>query len=77
MMERSIQAQFLIPIAVSLAFGVLFALLVTLFFVPALYGIGADIKRFFVYLITGKPQPSFNALLDEDELKNLAPVPAE
>jgi len=77
MMERSIQAQFLIPIAVSLAFGVLFALLVTLFFVPALYGIGADIKRFFVYLVTGKPQPSFNALLDEDELKNLAPVPAE
>jgi multidrug efflux pump subunit AcrB len=77
MMERSIQAQFLIPIAVGLAFGVLFALLVTLFFVPALYGIGADIKRFFGYLITGTPRPGFNALLDEDQLKDLAPVPAE
>jgi len=77
MMERSIQAQFLIPIAVGLAFGVIFALLVTLFFVPALYGIGADIKRFFGYLISGKPRPGFNALLDEDDLKDLAPVPAE
>ncbi|MEH6412067.1 MAG: efflux RND transporter permease subunit, partial [Hyphomonas sp.] len=77
MMERSIQAQFLIPIAVGLAFGVIFALLVTLFFVPALYGIGADIKRFFGYLISGKPRPGFNAMLDEDDLKDLAPVPAE
>ncbi|WP_430401315.1 efflux RND transporter permease subunit [Hyphomonas sp.] len=77
MMERSIQAQFLIPIAVGLAFGVLFALLVTLFFVPALYGIGADIKRFFGYLISGKPRPGFNAMLDDGKLKDLAPVPAE
>ena len=45
MLERSIQAQWLVPIGVALAFGVLFALLVTLFFVPALYGIGADIRR--------------------------------
>ncbi len=59
MTEKSLQAQWLIPIAISLAFGVLFALLVTLFFVPALYGIGADIRRFFVYLIKGQPQPKF------------------
>lgn len=59
LMERSLQAQWLIPIAISLAFGVLFALFVTLFFVPALYGIGADIRRFFVYLINGKPREKF------------------
>lgn len=34
MMDRSLQAQFLIPMAVSLAFGVLFATIVTLFLIP-------------------------------------------
>jgi len=57
--ERSLQAQWLIPIGISLAFGVLFALFVTLFFVPALYGIGADIRRFFIYLVKGVEQPRF------------------
>ncbi|KDA01957.1 MAG: efflux RND transporter permease subunit [Hyphomonas oceanitis] len=77
MLERSIQAQFLIPIGVGLAFGVLFALFVTLFFVPALYGIGADIKRFFAHLITGKHYPAFDAQLDMKALEEIAPVPAE
>jgi len=47
MMERSIQAAFLIPIVVSLAFGVFFAFFVTLLMVPSLYGIGLDINDFF------------------------------
>ncbi len=34
MMDRSLQAQFLIPMAVSLAFGVIFATAITLFLVP-------------------------------------------
>ena len=51
MMERSIQAKFLIPVGIGLSFGVLFALFVTLFFVPALYSIGADIRRFFIYVV--------------------------
>jgi multidrug efflux pump subunit AcrB len=38
--ETSIQAQFLIPMVVSLAFGVLFATVVTLIFVPNLYLFG-------------------------------------
>ena len=37
MMETSMQAQFLIPTVVSLAFGVLFATAVTLLLVPILY----------------------------------------
>ena len=40
--ERSIQAQFLIPMAASLAFGVAFATLVTLLIVPALYSLADD-----------------------------------
>lgn len=58
--ERSLQAQWLIPIGISLAYGVIFALFVTLFFVPTLYGIGADIRRFFTYLMNGRPQPKFS-----------------
>jgi len=46
MLERSIQAAFLQPIVVALAFGVFFAFFVTLLMVPALYGIGLDISEF-------------------------------
>ncbi len=44
MAERSTDAEFLKPAVLSLAFGVLFALLVTLLMVPALYCIGEDWK---------------------------------
>ena len=60
LLERSIQAQWLIPIGLSLAFGVVFALFVTLFLVPALFGIGVDIKRFFRRHWTGQIQRKFN-----------------
>lgn len=43
--ERSTQAQFLHPAVISLAFGVLFALFVTLFFVPAIFCISEDIMN--------------------------------
>lgn len=41
-METSIQAQFLKPMAISVAFGVLFSTVVTLFLVPVLYFIAKD-----------------------------------
>jgi hypothetical protein len=44
MLERSLQARFLIPMAISLAFGVMFATLITLFLVPSLYMILEDLK---------------------------------
>ncbi len=50
MLERSIQAAFLQPIVVALAFGVFFAFFVTLLMVPSLYGIGLDISDFFARL---------------------------
>ena len=43
--ETSVQAQFLIPMVASLAFGVLFATTVTLLFVPCLYMTGARLKQ--------------------------------
>jgi multidrug efflux pump subunit AcrB len=45
MFERSLQARFLIPMAISLAFGVLFATMITLLLVPSLYMIVEDIKH--------------------------------
>ncbi|MHC4223498.1 MAG: efflux RND transporter permease subunit, partial [Planctomycetota bacterium] len=42
LLETSVQAQFLIPMAISLAFGVMFSTLVTLLIVPATYLILED-----------------------------------
>jgi multidrug efflux pump subunit AcrB len=47
MSETSAQALIVIPMAVSLAFGVLFATIVTLVLMPCLYLIFADIRQFF------------------------------
>jgi multidrug efflux pump subunit AcrB len=44
LMERSVSAQFLIPMAISLAFGVAFSTLITLFVVPCTYMILEDLK---------------------------------
>ncbi|MGA1102451.1 MAG: efflux RND transporter permease subunit [Pseudomonadales bacterium] len=43
MFNTSVQAQFLVPMAVSLAFGVLFATLVTLLVVPSIYLLFEDL----------------------------------
>jgi hypothetical protein len=43
LLERSVQAQFLIPMAISLGFGVLFGTLVTLLLIPCGYMILDDI----------------------------------
>ncbi|MHC4489293.1 MAG: efflux RND transporter permease subunit, partial [Planctomycetota bacterium] len=43
--ERSLQARFLVPMAISLAFGVMFATCITLLLVPSLYMILEDIKN--------------------------------
>jgi multidrug efflux pump subunit AcrB len=56
MFERSTDAQFLMPTVVALAWGVFFALFVTLFFVPAMYCVGADITRFYKWAWTGEKQ---------------------
>jgi len=45
LLEKSLQARFLVPMAVSLGFGVLFATLITLLLVPCGYMILEDVHR--------------------------------
>ncbi|MEE9610834.1 MAG: efflux RND transporter permease subunit, partial [Desulfatiglandales bacterium] len=56
MFERSLQAQFLIPMAVSLGFGVLFATGITLLLVPCCFMILNDVVNVFISL-KAKPVP--------------------
>ncbi|PTN37735.1 efflux RND transporter permease subunit [Desulfonatronum sp. SC1] len=56
LLERSPQAQFLVPMAVSLGFGLLFTTVVTLVLVPTLYLIGDDIKR-YLWNLANPPRP--------------------
>ncbi len=64
--ESSTQAQFLKPMVVALAFGVLFDFFLTLMLVPALYGIGVDIYRTFKGLWTGVKQEPLGSQYDPD-----------
>jgi multidrug efflux pump subunit AcrB len=45
LLERSVQAKFMVPMAVSLGFGVVFATFITLMIVPVSYMIQEDIKK--------------------------------
>ena len=49
LLETSFQAQFLIPMAISICFGLLAATVLTLLYVPALYLIVRDIRNSFVH----------------------------
>ncbi len=60
--ETSLQAQFLIPMAVSLAFGILFATVITLLIVPVLIGVLEQLKKAPVIKeAQEKPQQTFQA----------------
>lgn len=59
--EPSVQARFLIPMAVSLGFGVLFATFLILLVVPALYMIVEDLKVFFGFAEPDAPPPPTDA----------------
>jgi multidrug efflux pump subunit AcrB len=52
--QRSFQAQFLIPMALSLASGLVFATFLTLFFVPCSYLALSDLRCFFRWLYSGR-----------------------
>jgi multidrug efflux pump subunit AcrB len=49
-LEKSFQAQFLIPMAISIAFGVLFATLLTLVLIPCQLAVLNDLRRFFHWI---------------------------
>ena len=50
LLETSLQAQFVIPMAISLAFGIVFATIITLFLIPSLYLLQGDVGRAFARL---------------------------
>jgi len=57
-LEKSVQAQFLIPMALSLGFGVLFATFITLLIIPCNYMILNDLHRLFRREQQIEPSPS-------------------
>ena len=50
-LEKSMQAQFMIPMAISLGFGIMFATIITLVLVPTLYIIMADLRHAAYWLL--------------------------
>ena len=62
--EPSVQARFLIPMAISLGFGVLFATVIVLLLVPALYVIVEDATTTWRWLFS-----------DKDAWRKRAPIP--
>jgi len=56
LLERSVSAQFLIPMATSLGFGVVFATAISLLLVPCAYVILDDLGR-----LRRRPAPPFKA----------------
>ncbi len=61
MLETSLQAQFLIPTVVSLAFGVLFSTIATLFLVPIVYLYFHDFRKNIVGLFKGRSPDQITA----------------
>jgi multidrug efflux pump subunit AcrB len=59
MIDKSVQGQFLIPMAVSLAFGILFSTVITLFLIPSFYLITESWldrwKAFWAWYLGKKP----------------------
>ncbi len=58
MLEPSLQAQFLIPMAVALSWGVLFGTMATLVLLPSLYMIVEDIRHASGRLVRGERWPA-------------------
>ena len=64
MLEKSVQAQYVTPMAISMSFGIIFATVITLFLIPALYMLLIDWSftlRRVGLLLTGKEE-EYNAL---------------
>ena len=53
MLEQSMQAKFLIPMALAISFGLMSATVLILLLLPALLVIGEDVKTLLSFLWTG------------------------
>jgi len=59
LLEKSVQAQYVIPMAISVGFGIIFATVITLFLVPALLILQVDFltrARYLWDLLLGRPE---------------------
>ena len=67
--EESRQAQFIIPMAISIAYGIFFATFLTLFLLPTLLHISNSVKVGFSWLLTGKwtPREKLEAAIIEQQ----------
>jgi len=68
-LETSLQAKFLIPMAISLAFGIVFATAITLILVPNLYRILEDLRALF-----GLGEHEGARIEQEDEIVDLKKI---
>jgi len=86
--ERSMQAQFLKPMVISLGYAVAFAIFVSLLLVPTLYAVGVEIGRVFRWSWAGRPYRKIGesytgeVTVDSEELIGTSagaprPMPAE
>ena len=66
MLETSLQAQFMIPMAVAIASGVLFATVITLLLVPSLYLILEDFRGLFGLRSHFAPEPALESPISGD-----------
>ncbi len=76
-MDRSMQAQFLKPMVVSLGCAVIFALFLSLLLVPALYAIGVEISRFFAMIFKKRKFQPIGYTFDQDTLDITGDAEAE
>ena len=65
MLEKEVQAQFLIPMAVALVYGVLFSTVITLVLVPSSYLILEDLRRLCRWWWQGVASNSIDTSLPE------------
>jgi hydrophobic/amphiphilic exporter-1 (mainly G- bacteria), HAE1 family len=73
MMEQSFQARFLIPMAITISFGLMSATLIILIVLPCLLLIGHDVRD-LVYLVwRGEHLPEREAV-ETEEIRDLVPL---
>ncbi|MEM7056327.1 MAG: efflux RND transporter permease subunit [Pseudomonadota bacterium] len=70
--ETSRQAKFLIPMAISLGYGIVFATVIVLLLIPALYLVLEDIRALFRWIMNPSGDPRPPEKVDDD-----LPIPAE
>src|SRR5690606_23532647 len=61
MLEQSFQAKFLIPMAISISFGLMSATILILMVLPCILVIFDDLRAVMYYLWHGRPRPRMQA----------------